>query len=1206
MSVVFWALAPSGIFAQGLSQLTGTVIDPSGAVVPGAEIKLESLTRGTVRNEVSDAQGVYHFLQIQPDRYKINARAKGFNDTIVNEVVVQVSVPATVDIRFEKVGAISEVVSVSAEAAQVNTTDASIGNAIGSQPIVQLPSFARNVAGLLALQPGVTSNLFPNATTPDDRGGAVNGGKSDQGNVTLDGIDVNDQMERTSFTSVLRVTLDSVQEFRTTTTNAGADQGRTSGAQVQLITKSGSNDLHGSVYWYNRYTGLAANNFFNNTSGVPRPKLNINIPGASLGGPLKKNKLFLFGNWELREDKSASNVSRTVPSLAMRQGIVQYRSTAGTLVALTPDYIKANIDPLHIGPNPEVLKVFNSYPSPNDTSLGDGLNFQGYRFTAPTVTRLKTYIARLDYNINSKNNFYVRGQLQNDHGDGTPQFPGAQPNSVTLTNSKGIAVNLNSVLSPQLVNTVRYGFTRLSRQTTGIQSQSAVTFRNLDNLYGLTTGISRQVPVHQFQDDISWTKGSHAVQGGFVARLVQNQSNNYGRSFHTAQTNVSWLRGTGADLQPPDLSAGDRTAYNDSMLALLGIVTQGNANYNYNIDGSVLPVGAPIARNFANGEYEMYVQDTWRVRKNLAITYGVRYSLMPPIYEKNGVQVSTNIPLSDWFNTRGALGDAGKSQESAGRIVFLNAADPKARPIYPFNKTNFAPRFSVAYSPDAGSSLGKFLFGGPGRTSIRAGWGMFYDLIGQPLARTYDVSAFGLATTLVNPSGQLSSATAPRFAGIFNLPPQLIRPAPPGGFPVQFPDTLFAITNTIDDKLQAPYTMNMNFSIGREFAGGWFIQGAYVGRQSRRSLENRDLAMPTNMTDPKSGQTYFEAATILARNVLANVPVSSVQKVPFFENMFSNMAAAGESATQQVYRSFRFYPNDWTSALADLDEFCDPSCGALGPNMMLNPQFSALSAWSSIAGGNYHAMQWSVRKRLARGLTLDFNYTFSKSQDLASRAENAGSFTGFMVNSWNPSQRRGVSDYDQRHIWNAWWVYNLPFGAGQQYLSGTNKLTDALIGGWQISGVWTQSTELPISAGNGRNWPTNWNITGSGTPTGPITPSTITRNAPAVSGRGGPNLWANPAATTGEWAYTLPGQTGSRNTIRGDGRANWDMAFSKFFTMPYKETHKLQFRWEIYNIFNMVRFGDPTVDRIGLTNWGKFTSQANSPRQMQIALRYEF
>ncbi|MBI3681524.1 MAG: carboxypeptidase regulatory-like domain-containing protein [Acidobacteria bacterium] len=1182
--------------SQQLSQLSGLVTDPTGAVIAGAVIQLESQTRGIrIREVTTGRDGRYHFPQILPDRYRITAKAKGFNDVILNDVAVQVNTPATLDIVFEKIGVVIESISVSAQTPQINTVDASLGNAIGSMPILQLPSYLRNVTGLLALQPGV--NEFGN----------VNGGKSDQANVTLDGIDVNEQMERTAFTSVLRVTLDSVEEFRTTTANANADQGRGSGAQVSLVTRSGTNAAHGSAYWYHRNTITAANGFFNNMSGVARPKLLINIPGASAGGPIRKNKLFYFFNWEQRSDRSEENADRTVPSAELRRGIVQYHTRQGQLRQLSPQEVRT-LDPLGAGASQAVLQLLNSYPLPNDPSLGDGMNFQGYRFTAPVQLRYNTYIARFDYQLHPSHNFFFRGQLQNDRSSEAPQFPGEPPNSLFLRNAKGLAIGYNAIVSANMISNFRYGITRLSRESTGTQTASAVSFRGLSDRYGLTTGISRTMPVHQLSEDVSWNRGNHAFQFGGVLRFVSNGSRNFLKSFHAAYTNVSWLRGTGADFQPADLAPADRTAYSDAMMALLGIISQADSNYNYSIDGSVLPVGAPIRRDFRNEEYEMYWQDSWRVARNLTLSYGLRWSLMPPVHEANGVQVSTNIPLGDWFNIRGSLADHGRSQEEAGRIIFLSRDDPKARPIYPFHKKNFAPRLGIAFSPSAQPGWAKFLFGGPGRSSIRAGWGMFYDLIGQPLARTFDLSAFGFATTLVNPSGRLTASTAPRFTDIFHLPASLIRPAPQGGFPARFPDDQeqgFAITNSIDDKLKVPYTMNMNFSIGREFGKGWFVQGSYVGRMSRRSLVNRDLAMPTNLTDPASGQTYFEAASRMALLVNQRVAVTAVPPIPFWENMYSNLRTASRTASQMVYNVARFYPNDFTSALADLDEYCDPDCGRLGPNMMLNPQFSSLSAWSSIAGGNYHAMQWTLRKRLSYGLTLDFNYTYSKSQDLASAEENSGEFAGFLINAWNPSQRRGVSDYDQRHVWNLWWVYELPLGRSKKF-APRSRVLDLVVGGWQFSGIWTQSTELPASVGNNRYWPTNWNVTSFGTPVGSITESTRTKNAPAVSGRGGPNVWADPARTLAEWQFTLPGQSGSRNTLRIDGLSNFDFGLAKRIRMPYRDSHSLQFRWETFNVFNQVRFKEPELSRVSTATWGKYTGQLNTPRQMQFALRYEF
>ncbi|MCZ2148602.1 MAG: carboxypeptidase-like regulatory domain-containing protein [Bryobacterales bacterium] len=1174
--------------AQQLSQLSGLVTDPTGAAVPGAVVRLDSQSRNLrVRETVTASDGRYTFPQILPDRYRVTASAQGFGNVTAAGVEVLVNTPARVDLRFEKLGDVTNSLTVTAEAGQVNTVDASLGNAIGSMPILQLPSYARNVAGLLALQPGVTES------------GNVNGGKSDQANVTLDGIDVNEQQERTAFTSVLRVTLDSVEEFRTTTTNANADQGRGSGAQVSLVTKSGTNDTHGSVYWYHRNTATAANGFFNNSSGVARPKLLINIPGVSLGGPVRKNKLFYFMNWEQRNDRSEENAERIVPSEELRQGGITYRNRAGQFVHLAPSQARA-LDPRGAGAAPAVLRVFQQYPLPNASTPGDGVNFLGYRFTAPLELLYNTYIARFDYQLAANHNFFFRGQVQNDRSTAAPQFPGQAPASVFLANAKGLAIGYNAILTPNLVSNFRYGLTRYSRERTGSQTASAVSFTDLSDLYPLTTGITRKMPLHQFSGDFSYTRGRHLAQFGAVARLVSNQSLNGVKSFHSASTNVNWLRGTGSDITPADINTAGRAAFGDAMMALLGIVSEVDASYNYTIDGNVLPVGAPIARDFRNEEYEMYAQDSWRLRPNVTLTLGLRWSLMPPVHEANGVQVSTNIPLGDWFNTRGRLADEGRSQEEAGRIVFIRANDPKARPLYPFHKRDFAPRLSLAWSPTGDYGWRKLLFGGSGRTAIRTGFGMFYDLIGQPLARSYDLSAFGFATTLTNPAGRLTASTAPRFTGIFDIPSALLRPAPPGGFPAQFPDTAdegFAITNSIDDQLKSPYTMNLNFSIGREFARGWFVQGSYAGRLSRRSLINRDLAMPTNLTDPASGQTYFQAASQTAQLINQRTPVTQVPRIPFWENMFGNLKTASRTASQVVYSVARLYPNDFISALGDLDEYCDPDCGVLGPNMMMNPQFSSLSAWSSIAGGNYHSMQWTLRKRFSNGLTLDFNYTYSKSQDLASETENSGAFAGFLINAWNPSERRAVSDYDQRHVWNMWWVYQIPIGAGARH-----RWAKAALGGWQFSGIWTQSTELPWSAGNGAYWATNWNVTSFGTPVGAVTPSTKTKNAAT----GGPNLWPDPAATLAEWQFTLPGQSGSRNTIRIDGLSNFDTGLSKRFVPPYNDRHSIQFRWEIFNLLNQVRFTNPDLERVSAATWGKYTSQANTPRQMQVALRYEF
>ncbi len=305
-------LFTQAVFGQTVSSLSGTVSDPSGAVVPAAALTLTNTRTGLALNTVSDGAGRYGYPQVPSGSYKLAAKATGFAEELINSIEIPVGTATTVNVTFSKVGSATETISITAEADQVNTTDATLGNAIGTQAIVELPSFGRNVAALLQFEPGVTT------------GGQVNGGKSDQANVTLDGVDVNDQNTRAAFTSVLRVTLDSTAEFRTTTTNANADEGRSSGAQIALVTRSGSNTLHGSLYEYRRGSETAANAFFNNHSGVPLPVLLINIFGGSAGGAIKKNRLFYFINYEGRRDASASSTTRTVPPDLMRSGVLQY------------------------------------------------------------------------------------------------------------------------------------------------------------------------------------------------------------------------------------------------------------------------------------------------------------------------------------------------------------------------------------------------------------------------------------------------------------------------------------------------------------------------------------------------------------------------------------------------------------------------------------------------------------------------------------------------------------------------------------------------------------------------------------------------------------------------------------------------------------------------------------------------------------------
>jgi hypothetical protein len=1198
------------------SSLSGLVADPTGAVVPGATVTLESQDRGGSREAKTDSAGAYSFPQVQPGNYRLLVKSQGFNDVIVNNIRLLVSTPSTVNVTFERVGSVSETVSVESEAVQVNTTDASLGNAIGEKSILQLPFEGRNVVGLLAVQPGVTFIGEPNAgENPDYRSGAVNGGKSDQANVTLDGVDVNDSQRRTAFTSVLRVTLDSVQEFRTTTTNAGAEQGRSSGAQVALITKSGTNIFHGSAYAFNRNTAFTANDFFNNRQGLPRRALIRNVYGASVGGPIKRNTLFFFANYEARKDRSEeTSAPRIVPDENFRQGFFDYFRTDGSIATLTPAEVRAQ-DPAGIGASPAVLQYFQSFPMPNCTDTGDLLNTSCFRFNFKTPLNWATYITKFDWNITQTQQAFIRGNLQNDnYARGLPNFPGDPPSSVFLENSKGLAAGYTNTLSPSLVWNVRYGLTRLGAENTGVQNAPAATFRDITNRFALTRGTSRIIPTHTIASDMTWTKGRHTLQFGGSFFFTRTSILSTQNSFSTAFSNSSWLSGTGAAFQVP----GSRTStpYRRQFTNLLGILSQLTRQANYDLTGATLAEGNPIPRKYGLDQYEMYVQDSWKITRALTLTAGLRYSINPPVWETQGYQTSSSIPLGDWFNTRGGLAQQGQSQAGAGVISYDLSNGPNGRPLYQ-QFENWQPRVALAYSPQSTSGLARFLFGEPGATSIRAGWGLYYDIIGQGLITLQDATALGFSSSISNPANA-QAATAPRFTGFFNVPTSALPSAPPGGFPQRQPD-IFQITNGVDDTIKAPYTMNMNFSIGREFKGGFFVQGSYVGRLSRRSLIRDDLAMPTNLIDPRSGQTYFEAARLLSQLAINEAPTSSVPRIPFWENLWPGLAGNGLTATQAAYREYVAAAPDFTTALANLDAFCSgASCSSLGPNALFNSQYSSLAALRSRGHGSYHAMQWTVRKRFTQGYLFDFNYTWSKAIDLASNTEigyngttNTSNIAGQIRNAWDPFLQKGVADYDTTHLFSFQGVAELPFGKGKRFVGDAGRAMQALVGGWQLSALWRMSTGFPWSALNDGGWPTNWNVLSFANQIGPVPAQGRYKDSPSANGTGTfPSPFRQPGVALNAYGFSLPGDAGQRNGLRGDGVFTIDVGLGKRFDLfsVKDQMHTLQFRAEVFNLTNTVRFDTASINT-GITNaatFGLYTQMLNRPRVMQLALRYEF
>ncbi|HXG92679.1 MAG TPA: TonB-dependent receptor [Blastocatellia bacterium] len=1246
--------------AQESSVLSGTVTDPQGKTISGATVTITNTATSVSRSAKTGDDGAYVFNQVQPGTYTVRVEATGFKTAVREDVKLIVKTPTTLNIEME-VGAVSETVSVSGGEVRLNTQDATIGNAITASQISRLPLEGQNIVSLLALQPGVTfiGNTNAEGNTTDYRNGSVNGSKSDQSNVTLDGVDVNDQQNGFAFNSVLRVTAESLQEFRVVTSNPNAEQGRSSGAQVSLVTKTGTNNWHGSAYEFHRNTITSANDWFNNAQGrftandfavqrgvarvgdprAPRPKLIRNVFGASLGGPIKKDRFFFFMNYEGRRDSREESVVRVVPGDDLRKGIFTYvrclegspsACTKNTVAKLDFNGVKA-LDPLHIGPNAEVLKVFNQYPLANDNTVGDGLNTFGFRFNSPIHLRWNTYIARLDYNLTESGNhtLFVRGNLQNDRDNSVEQFPGI-PTFVNFTNNKGIAAGYNATLRQNLVNVARFGYTRQGTESAGASPFSnapLVSFRTFSDLIPATRSVSRITPVWNAVDDVSWVKGSHSLQFGGNLRWIRNNRVNFAPSFHSAIVNKAWLF-SNSPIRPRDQDLAFRSTEH-AMAALLGLVTQVTARYNVGREGDrlfELPQGAPIQRHYAANEYETYVQDSWRVKPNLTLTYGLRYSLYSPPWETRGLQVSPDFPLGKWFDIRGGLMQKGVPNEESVPDISFVLSGPKngSKGFYDWDKNNFAPRFAFAYSPTTNLPVLKWITGEGTQGSkmvIRGGYSMVYDRIGGALAINADSGAlsFGIQTQLVNAAGIQRANTSPRFTGLNNIPTQLLpsNPCSSGGavkFPCTFPTDLdngFAITAGIDDNLVTPYSQSINFSIQRELPGNFTFEAAYVGRLGRHILVNYDMAMPLNLVDPASGMDYFTAAQTLARLDFAGTPVEKVGKIPFWEHIFPDLAGGGLTATQVAYlfysRSEGFGP-DYTTALFVLDVACDP-CSKFGPYALFDDQFSNLNAFRSQGNTNYHSLQLILGRRFSNGLEFNANYTFSKSHDIGSAVERNGLFAAPVLNSWSPRARYSVSDFDMTHQFNAGGFYEIPVGRGRRFLSNSNGWINGLLGGWSFASIFRLTSGLPTSIGNGFNFPTNWEFTGFATQNKPITGTGVFKNVKvnANDKTGGPNIFSNPDEAFKAFQNTLPGGVGTRNLIRGDGLFNIDASLAKSWRI--KEGHALNFRWEVFNVTNTPSF-DPFsligADLDSRNTFGKYSATLNSARVMQFGLKYTF
>lgn len=1290
------------------SSLRGTVTDVNGAAIPGASFVLTNEDTGTTRTTVSAGDGEYYFEQLPPGNYRLQVERSGFKTVVRKGLRLSVSTSSPLDVQME-IGELGETVTTEAGASPLNTGDVTIGNVIGEREVKNLPSASRNPINLVSLQPGVvftgeTDNdrlLLGLNDRVDDREGATFGVRGNQTNVQLDGADVSDPETQAAFGTLIPVTLDSLKEFRVITHGANASEPSTGGPQVFLITNNGTNDLTGNLRFYHRNEATASNDFFNKRAGFDRPKLRRSNFGGSLGGPIRRDRMFFFGDYDGRVDRSEipQNLFPTnvfVPSDTLREGIIRYRNTAGQIVSLSGDGIRF-IDPAGLGVNPAALAALQLYPRGNTPVRAgtDDLNIMRFSYSAPLPTTASVFTGRFDYNItpDGAHTLYIRSNVADIDSAIIPAlFPGASPSQSLVNKSKGLVASYTAQISPRVFNNLTFGYSRPDIERTGQEGNTLRFFPFTGFGYGgdrfgvsgetsaqAIRGTARKVSIYDGSDDVTWTRGNHIIQFGGLARSSTNRRTSGVNALTEFQTfpfrcigDTSCLAGVNRLLSDPDptnnpnsLNAG---RIRDSFFALAGLVSTANTTFNFNPKTGRYEEGNPRVLEFVEDTFEVYAQDSWRVRPNLTITAGLRYSYNAPLRETTGQQLVSTVSLGEWFDRRVSDMNAGIPADRAPLVGFdLPKPTTVGRfTLYEPDYNNLAPRAAVAWSPDFKSGFLRRIFGSGQQSVIRAGFGVYYERVGGPLSLTTDqFGANGLYDFRFS-SNVYTLAQIPRFNGTCTLngctglPPVSNYLAPPT--PLQLPfvpgPADLAPTFAVDDRLRNPSTTHVNFSFQRELPGKWMIDVGYVGTFGRNQLLKADLAQYYGeLRDPQSGQTLWGAFNQILdivgpdlRNPRVNpnnaAALASVQPIAFFQNMLPNlpslMGNPALSPTQAFYKYATGYVLSvgpaWSLLLSDLDT--EPQFGSPSPwntqidperdgFVLFNPQFTALRTWTNFGRSDYHGGQLTVRRRFGSA-QFALNYTFSKSLDNASAAENDrnnfGGFTdgnGQVANPFRPNAHRALSDFDVRHNLNAHWVIDLPFGRGKSFLDGANPIVNALIGGWELAGVVRYHSGFPLSILNGNDYyATSYLGEDFATAIGDVRSSPTRRDV-----NGQPNLFNDPVAARALFTFTRPGEVGSRNVLRGPGFFTADLSVHKSFKMPWQERHQLHFMVAAYNAFNNVNlsirppyrlstmrldFGDPrrgTNAAFDPRIFGRIERTVGSrggARELEFAVRYSF
>lgn len=1091
LALVAIFLVAAGVSGQVLTgTITGTVVDPTDAVIPGAKVTVTDLGTGRVYSATTDSNGTFTFTNLPNGFFSVQVEAEGFAKFQSPRVQVNVAQTSRVYAKLELAKAGSEVI-VTSEQTVVETESPELKNSVDRKQIMNLPLPTRNPLDLVRTMPGIVT-----PTTSGIADAFVHGLRGNSTNITQDGINVADNFVKTSsFFALSAPTVDSTGEFNVSIGGIGVDAGF-GAAQVNIRTQRGSSDFHGSVFWYQRTNAFNANTWFNNSNGVdssgnpisPRPYQLQNRIGVNAGGPVyipklyeQKDKTFVFGTYEAFREPLSRSRTRIVLTPAARMGDFTYTPTSGggpVTVNLLTMPGTAGL-PL----NNDVVSYYNAIvPNPNTTSgcTNDGVNTQCFQFNLPGTSNQDRYVIRADHQLTPNHAIefvYTRANFSSipDLLNGIePNFPNAIGGG-QVSHREVYAAAWHSSWGASKTNEVRFGLQRAPVAFDLFEDYAATGSYQL-NLPLVTDPTivqgnlpqGRNTPVRQLMDNFAWSSGNHLWRFGGEWRLVLADS----YFFNTVVPSVTIGSATSnsdgissADFTPfGDISSGDLGRARNIYQILTGLVSGVTQGFNHTSPTSGFVAGVPRTVDPIQHNLSGYFQDQWRMWPNFTLNYGVRYEYQGVFDLRNGLVLQPELE-----GRNAVFGPAGLdnyftpvSTPVVNDILLNFAGHNNGRPVYQRDINNFAPFLGFAWDPWK-----------DGKTSIRGAGTVHFTQDGFTLFQLAGTGNTGLFSVVSNNT----PAAGTVFSNSGNPNPS----APTASFPVSqrqnFVNNTGADLWIFDPALKTPYVMEWNLSVQREIWNRITVEARYVGNHAVKLFRSTDYNEMNLYDNPYSfgGNsvnnifTEFQNAVnnlaIQGGTNFSNAGLAGQVPLPIFEALFQGISTSsgfgnsGFITSLQEGRVGSLFETLRTSNTYRLNREAGFPLNFFVPNSFADSaNFVDNSSWSY-----YHGVEFEVRRRFASGLFFQANYTLGKVLTDARFLTSQQEFTSYLTLA-NRRLDKNRAAFDVTHSFSANFIYPLPFGRGQKFASNVNAWVNGVIGGWSIQGFTRISSGGPITS----------------------------------------------------------------------------------------------------------------------------------------------